>query len=119
MVIPYIICCFVATVVIEGVIMLIIKKSWKDVYYSFLANLLTNPAMNALLILFNFIYPIYSLNWIYILVLAVLETIAFFVEAKVYNYLGVFDKKKSFWYSLLLNGVSCILGFLLGFAFIY
>lgn len=119
MVIPYIICCFVATVIIEGAIMLIITKSKKDVYYSFLANLLTNPAMNALLMVFCFFFPIYSLNYAYIIVLAVLETIALFVEAKIYTYLNVFDKKRSFWYSLLLNGVSCILGFLLGFVFIF
>lgn len=95
-----------ATVAVEGLLALLLFRQWRLVYYTFLCNLLTNPAVNLLLIL--------AMNaWgreVYTPLVVVLELVALMVEAAVYNYLTEFGGKKCFLLSLLLNAASYLTG---------
>lgn len=114
----YLICCFAATVVVEGALMLLVKKDWKSVYYSFLANLATNPALNAILIALTCFFPVILSRTPYFITLAVLEVIVVFVESRIYKYLNVFEKNKTLLWSVVFNAVSCILGVVFSYCFI-
>ncbi len=98
----------IATIVIEGAVIALLFRRRDFVYYSFLCNLLTNPAVNLLLALaaaylgIAFYYP----------ALALLEASAVLVEAYVYRMLCGFKTSKAFWVSALANAASFLAGFL-------
>lgn len=97
-----------ATIIIEGAVIALLFRRHDFVYYSFLCNLLTNPAVNLLLVLAvtalgtAFYYP----------ALAVLEISAVIIEAYVYRMLCGFKTSKALWVSALANAASFLAGFL-------
>ena len=103
---------FLLTLVIEGIVILVIFRRKKYVYYSMLCNLLTNPAMNLLLAASVILF---GLN-IYYLTLVIAELAVIFVEATVYNYICGFGIRKSVLLSTVLNIMSCIAGLLINCA---
>jgi hypothetical protein len=100
---------FVLTVLIEGLLILVLFRRRDYVYFSFLCNLLTNPALNIFVFAFG---GFFGIHYYYVYVIA-LEIIVVVVEAYVYNYLCGFGYKKAGLLSLLLNGVSFGVGLLL------
>ncbi|MCL1983737.1 MAG: hypothetical protein FWG53_11725 [Clostridiales bacterium] len=98
--------CFVITAIVEGAAVLIVFRQKRYVYYSFLCNLLTNPALNLSLLV--------SVNLLgegaYCPALLVSEIAAVFVEAAVYNYLCRFGLPKSLMLSAFLNLLSFAAG---------
>ena len=99
------------TVTIEGAAILIIFRQKRYVYYSFLCNLLTNPALNLILLITvrtlgeGSYYPTLLLS----------EIAAVFIEAAVYNYLCGFGMRKSLLLSAFLNTLSFAAGVLINF----
>lgn len=91
--------------------MLAITKKPRDIYYSFLCNLLTNPALNAVLFLAVF----FGGAGLYTPLLAVLEISVVFIEALIYRTLAGWKIKKSLLISLILNGASLCVGLLLNY----
>lgn len=99
------------TVLIEGILMLIFTKSGKKALHSVPVNMLTNPLLNLILIAFaGFFAPGAAL---YFCVAAVLEISVLFAEAFLYRKMGDFDRRESFFASLLLNGASFCFGLFL------
>lgn len=98
-----------ATALVEGALVWLLFRCGRYVYYSLLANLLTNPALNLLLQL--------GVAWLgarsYWPLLAALELMAVFAEAVVYKSLCGFLFKKALGSSLLLNACSFGAGLLL------
>ena len=94
------------TVVIEGLAVFALFSRKDYLYYSFLANLLTNPALNLLLsALITYLGVSY-----YYPVLLILEFTVVLVEAYVYRYLTELSWKHCLLLSLVLNGLSFLLG---------
>lgn len=112
----YILVCLVATVLIEGLLVLCATRSKKALKASVLCNLLTNPMMNGLLFLVSWIlYEFFKIPYFppaeYYITLAILETAVVFVEAFVYRYLDVKKTKaSSIVFSLLINAASAVVG---------
>ncbi len=98
--------CLCLTVVAEGLLMLLLSRSWRFVYYSLLANLLTNPALNALLIIIANLLGAAA----YLPALIALELAAIAVEALLYRRLCDYRIGKAVAVSALLNAVSFALG---------
>jgi hypothetical protein len=96
------------TVAVEGGIAALLFRRRDIVYYSFLCNLLTNPALNLLLLAAVQIMG-KSAYWPAV---AVLETAAMLAEAYVYRMLLRFGTVKSLWVSFLLNASSYAAGLL-------
>ena len=97
------------TVTVEGAVIWLVQRDRRFVYYSFLCNLLTNPAANLLALL--------SMIWLgagaYYPAVAVLECLVVAAEAAVYRTLGNTSKRRALWLSLLLNALSFLIGLLL------
>ena len=90
------------TVVVEATVIWLLFRKGTFVYYSFLCNLLTNPALNLLLLIaVNFLGMKY-----YYAILVPLEIIVVLVETYVYRLLCKFSTKKAFSVSLLANVIS-------------
>ena len=100
---------FLLTVAIECAAVLIIFRQKEYVYYCLLCNLLTNPAMNLLLILFVSIFRMS----VYYPVLIPAEIAVVFVEAVVYDYICGFGMRKAVILSAFLNAISFAAGILL------
>ena len=98
--------CLCLTVIAEGLVMRLLSRSWRFVYYSLLVNLLTNPALNVLLIVAASLFGASA----HLPVLIVLELLAIAVEALVYQRLCDYSTGKAFAVSALLNAVSFALG---------
>ena len=98
--------CLCVTVTAEGLVMRLLSRSRRFVYYSLLVNLLTNPALNVLLIVAASLLDASA----YIPVLITLELLAIAVEALVYRKLCDYSTGKAFAISTLLNAVSFALG---------
>ena len=98
--------CLCLTVTAEGLVMRLLSRSWRFVYYSLLVNLLTNPALNVLLTAAASLLGASA----YIPALIVLELLALAVEALVYRRLCDYSTGKAFAVSALLNAVSFALG---------
>jgi len=97
------------TIIIEGLFIWLLYRRIDYLYYSFLANLLTNPALNLLLYLA-------VLHWgpvAYYPVLLFLELLVVIVEAFIYHLLCDLKLKTSFLLSLFLNSLSFLIGLLL------
>lgn len=98
---------FTLTVLIEGALIALLFRKWRYVYASFLCNMLTNPAMNLLmLILVNCLGSEY-----YGIIVAVLEVIVVIVETFVFKLLCDFRVKKAMVVSVFVNAVSYGVGF--------
>lgn len=98
------------TVAAEGVVMWLLFRRRDYVYYSFLANAITNPSIN--LILF---FCVGNLGWSYLPVLAVLEIMALTTETLIFYKICSFGTGLRGWgiaagVSLLLNGMSYAAG---------
>jgi hypothetical protein len=99
------------TLIIEGAAMVAITRSRKMLGYSILANLLTCPLLNLLVLICSSFAPV-ALTWT---VVALLEVAAVLVEAAVYHMLARKPYKYCFFLSLALNALSFGLGFVLQF----
>lgn len=98
---------FLWTVMIEGLVMLLSFHLWKlscgrgeALYVSFLCNLLTNPALNGL----NLIFSLPQIDRY------LLEVVVIIVEAAVYRKLLGCGWRKALCLSGLLNAVSYLAG---------
>lgn len=95
------------TILIEGIVVLIIKKNFVFLIYSVIINIITNVSLN--LIVNQFVN---SELWKYIVVVAALEIVILFVEALIYN-IKIKKFKKALLLSLILNLTSFSFGFLM------
>ncbi len=108
-----IILALILTLAIECTMCVAIYREKKTAYHVFLANILTNPAMNILLIGISVLSRmIFSSTVLYIPFLIILEISVVFVEYRVYRYIG-HEKKKSLILSIALNLTSFALGLLI------
>lgn len=98
--------CLAVTVVVEGGIMFLLFRSPQRVYYSLLCNLLTNPALNLLLMLWGALVGAYG----YYVFMAVLELAVLITEALVYRALFLMRFSRAVLLSGLLNGCSFAAG---------
>lgn len=98
--------CLALTVIAEGLVILLLFRSLRFVYYSLLANLLTNPALNALLVILTTLLG----SSAYLPALIALELAAVAAETLVYRTLCDFRPLKALGVSALLNAVSLGLG---------
>lgn len=97
------------TIFIEGLVIVLLFRRLRFVYYSFLCNIITNPALNLILLAI-----IQCLGAAYYRAsLIILESAAVFVEAYVMMLLSTLSFKKALAVSALMNSVSCIIGILL------
>ncbi|MBR5938279.1 MAG: hypothetical protein IKZ90_08480 [Clostridiales bacterium] len=98
--------CFVLTVILEELTALILGVRTKmDFFMIFVVNMLTNPAVVFLSMVFYSYTPI---PWVHYI--GVLELIAFFVEAKIYKDLLDFKRFSPYRVSFYLNLVSFTIG---------
>jgi len=91
----------VLTIIIEGIAMYVWSGSKEWVYYSFLCNCMTNPAVN---LLAQFAYNYTDLG--YYGPLAVLEILALLVEGFVYMHLCGWKWSRAMMVSAMLNILS-------------
>ena len=99
------------TVAVEGAAMGLLFRRRDYVYYSFLANVITNPTVNLLLFFF-----VGNLGWSYWPVLGVLETTAVITETVIYRRICDFGTDLRGWkmaagLSVLLNLLSYWAGY--------
>ena len=94
------------TAAVEGAVILIVFRRKLFVYYSLLCNLLTNPAMNLLLLVFSNVYGPRA----YYPALLLLEVAVVAIEAGVYRFLCGFGPRKCVLLSLGLNASSFAVG---------
>lgn len=94
------------TIAAEGLLMLLLRRSWRDAYAVTLCNLLTNPVMNLLLMLL--------VRWLgrgaYWPALFVLELGVFFTEGLLLPKMTTLSGRQGFFYAAVLNGASLALG---------
>ncbi|MEA4911104.1 MAG: hypothetical protein VB092_00630 [Oscillospiraceae bacterium] len=100
------------TVVVEGVLMLALSRRPIFVYYSFLGNLLTNPALNLLLIGAALVW-LPEQKPLFLAALAALECAAAAVEALLYRRLCDYSAARAVLVSVLLNAASFSVGWAL------
>ena len=102
MICGYFLLAFILTVFIECASMFLIFKSKRFVYYVFLCNLLTNPALNLITLEIGRICS----DLCYKLSLLVLEIGVVIIEAYIIHLLCRFKAKKSILISAVLNLLS-------------
>ena len=97
---------FLLTVVLEGGALLLAVRRWRPVYVSFLCNLLTNPAANALVA--------GAVLWLgegaYFPCLLAVELAVVGAEAWVWRLLLGFPWNRALGWSAGLNAFSCLAG---------
>ena len=94
------------TILVEGLLVLLWSRKWDFVYYSLLGNLLTNPAMNLLLLAAVHTFGSAS----YAVTLLFLEAAAVAVEALLYRMLGNLKISHAVLLSVTLNLASFLSG---------
>jgi len=99
------------TVAVEGSAVLIIFRQKEYGYFCLLCNLLTNPALNLLLLVFVSLFG----ARVYYPVLIPAEIAVVFIEAAVYNYICRFGMKKAIMLSAFLNSISFAAGVLINY----
>lgn len=107
----FLFCLLVLTILIEGTVLFIWKKSKEVLIDSLYVNLLTNPPLNLTLLLLSGNGCSLQLYWT---MLAILEIAVVFVEAVAYKFMMGIGFKGSLWLSLILNLISFIVGVLIG-----
>ncbi len=103
---------FSLTLVIEIVVALILKvRSFKNIIYIFLANLMTNPLLVSLVYYINLKCDqhFFTHNYPTYIALAVLELLAFFIEARIYKKHLKYNTLNPYALSLILNACSFML----------
>ena len=101
------------TVLIEGVFCFVFVRNRKTLYHSVLVNMMTNPVINVLLILWAVFIPLPDVPYYYI-VTAFLEVSVVVTEAVLYCKMGDFGIKKAFFASFMFNAASYFTGVLTG-----
>lgn len=96
------------TILIEGAIILVLFRKWVYVYYTLLLNVLTNPLLNFIMLLY---FSYIGMSGYYILLYA-LEIVVVFVEGWLLHKLTDIKTGKALLVSLLLNGGSYLVGVL-------
>ncbi len=95
------------TLLTEGVLIWLLCRKSRYIYYSVLGNLLTNPALNlALLFTVKLLGPVF-----YAPSLIFLEAAAVYAEARIYKMLCPCPMRKALRLSFLLNLMSFSIGF--------
>lgn len=97
------------TILIEGIVIFLLFRKLEFVYYSMLCNILTNPALNLILLLATSFLGASC----YSAALLILESLAILVEAYVLKLLCRFTYKKAIAVSGLMNILSCTAGLLI------
>ena len=105
----YLFAYLILTVIIEGIVVFIVHKNSDYVYYSFLGNLLTNPALNYLLVVIVNLCG-FAVYWPTIIIL---EILVVFIEAELYIKMTDLAKSAAFKLALLANFCSFFCGLLL------
>lgn len=100
------------TVLIEGALVLVFVRDGKTFYHSVLVNVLTNPLVNLVLLLWASFVPLPAVPYYYITT-AFLEIAAVITEWILYYKMGDFGIKKAFFASFILNAASYSFGLLL------
>ena len=100
---------FAVTVICEGALCLLILRNKHCLWPSFLCNLLTNPALNAVLLLFFYWYGYLGYN----LAMIALEIAIIPVEGLVLKALLPVSMKKAMLTSWACNAFSFAVGFIL------
>lgn len=94
------------TILTEGIVIALLFRRWDYIYYSVLCNILTNPALNLiLLIVVKFAGVAY-----YTPTLIVLEITVLFIEAGVLKHLCGLRYYKAITVSCLMNFTSFVVG---------
>lgn len=109
MIYGYFLFVFSLTVLIECTIMFLIFRSKQFVYYIFLCNLLTNPALNLITIQMG---KGFGILW-YRVVLLILELAVVIIEARIIHTLCRFKAKKAILISFILNLASFCCGIII------
>ncbi len=109
MILSYFLLAFILTEFIECTSMFLIFKSKRFVYYVFLCNLLTNPAVNLIALGVGHILG----GFWYKLSIMILEIIVVIIEAYIIHLLCGFKAKKSVLISTVLNSLSYCSGLLI------
>lgn len=102
---------FLLTAAVEALVMLLLCRNPRYMYYSLLCNLLTNPAMNVALWLLTGALGVQF----YAVILLALEAAVVVVEGAVYHSLIGWRWGKALLASLLLNAASFLVGRVLYF----
>jgi len=97
------------TIAVEGIAILVLFRRKDYFYYSVLCNLLTNPALNLVLMI---TVKAFGAS-VYYPVLLLAEVAVVFVEAALYKYLSGLNMKKCIMLSAFLNALSFAAGVLL------
>jgi hypothetical protein len=97
------------TLVLEGLLVALITRDRRIVYYSLLCNLLTCPALNLLVLISLFFWG----NAVYVPALVVLESAAVLIECGVYRYLTGYSWGKALGLSAAANVFSLAAGLVL------
>ncbi len=100
---------FIVTVFIEGLLIIIIKRDIKYLYYSVLCNMFTQPVLDLLSIT---VFPKHEFG-IALCLYLLFEIIAIVAEAYIYEKLTAMTFFKSLRLSFTLNLASCVLGLIL------
>jgi len=101
--------CLTLSAAVECAVMALLFRRRDCVYYTLLANLLTNPALNLLLLLAVHLMG----RTAYYTALAPLEIAVVLAEAFIFKLLCGFKPVKALWISALINAVSFAAGILL------
>ena len=106
-------CQLLLTILIEGAVIALWKRSKEALIDSVYVNVLTNPPLNLTLMLLSGV----GLSLGTILTLRIgLEIAVVFIEAVAYKFMLGSSFKKAFWLSFVLNLISFALGELIGMA---
>ena len=108
-----ILCQLVLTILIEGIVIALWKRSKEALIDSVYVNVLTNPPLNLTLMLLSGVGL--SLGLVFTIRIG-LEIAVVFIEAVAYKFMLGSSFKKAFWLSFVLNLISFALGELIGMA---
>ena len=100
------------TVLIEGALVLVFVRKSETLYHSVLVNMLTNPLINLILILWASYVPLPAEPYYYIAT-AFLEIAVVITEWILYYKMVDFGVKKAFFTSFALNAASYSFGLLI------
>ena len=103
--------CLLLTLSAEGILIFLISKRKKYVYYSVICNVLTNPALNLIMLLCA--PALSSRRLLSYGLLALLELAAVITEGLIYRALTRTGLGRCMLLSLILNAVSFLLGVML------
>jgi hypothetical protein len=97
------------TIAVEALVVALITRTRRVIYYSTLCNLATNQALNLLVILAILLWG----EDVYAPMVAALEVAAILVEAQIYHVLTSYTFARSLALSIAANAASFLVGLLL------